>query len=248
MKNPNAIVSSDYGPLIVSLNDKVISRTIINSGYWAVADIELILKILEHLLEIKKKIVIFDVGANIGTHSLAFAKKLGDRVFVRAFEAQRIVYNMLCGNMAINGISNVVCHNLVVGERAGGFMEFAIPDYNADNNFGALELIPPKNSDMHDMKLSGKDLVETVTLSSFEDIVDFIKMDIEGMEDKAMAGAQELFERSRPICFIEIHKTDSNYIIEFLRARNYRIYILSMDLIAIPSEMTLHVNGANMLS
>lgn len=42
MKNPNTVISSDYGPIIINLNDNAIGRQISQYGYWATDDINLI--------------------------------------------------------------------------------------------------------------------------------------------------------------------------------------------------------------
>lgn len=70
-------------------------------------------------------------------------------------------------------------------------------------------------------------------------------MDIEGMEDKALLGAINTIEHHRPILFLEILKTDVNFVMTFLRERGYLGFQKSFDLIAIPIEYQLQVNGTN---
>lgn len=246
MKNPNTVISSDYGPIIINLNDNAIGRQISQYGYWATDDINIINTLVNVQLDKFGQIVFYDVGANIGTHSLAIAKTHPDTVAIRAFEAQRQVFNMLCGTMAINGLSNVHCHHNAISEKIGDFIDIPIPDYNSANNFGSLELIPPKNSDNQGIIHSGKmESVKTLSIDSFNEKVDFIKMDIEGMEDKALLGAINTIEHHRPILFLEILKTDVNFVMTFLRERGYLGFQKSFDLIAIPIEYQLQVNGTN---
>jgi len=42
-------------------------------------------------------------------------------------------------------------------------------------------------------------------------------MDIEGMEDQALRGAYRLFEKFLPIVFIEILRTDRDFVLDFLK-------------------------------
>lgn len=118
MKNPNTVISSDYGPIIINLNDNAIGRQISQYGYWATDDINIINTLVNVQLDKFGQIMFYDVGANIGTHSLAIAKTHPDTVAIRAFEAQRQVFNMLCGTMAINGLSNVHCHHNAISEKS----------------------------------------------------------------------------------------------------------------------------------
>ena len=57
MKIPNALINSDYGPIIVNSNDSVIGKQIAQQGYWAKDDIELIKQLIELLLSHKEKII-----------------------------------------------------------------------------------------------------------------------------------------------------------------------------------------------
>ena len=241
--NPNAIINSDHGPIIINIHDSVIGKHISQYGYWASDDIEIIKQMIDHLLKYKSTVSFYDVGANIGTHSIALSKIFQDRIKIRAFEAQRQIYNMMCGSLAINGINNVYCHNVAVSDNIGNTIEIALPDYNILNNFGGFELINPLRSDNQDMKKNHHEKIKTVTLDSYNEQVDFIKMDIEGMEDKALAGSLEVLQNSRPMCFIEILKTNVDYIIDTFSNANYCAYQKAADIILIPNEYSLQITG-----
>jgi FkbM family methyltransferase len=61
---------------------------------------------------------VLDIGANIGVHTLELSRgthALGGEV--HAFEAQRQVFYMLAGNVAINSHFNVHCHHAAMGSR-----------------------------------------------------------------------------------------------------------------------------------
>lgn len=193
MKNPNSLISSDYGPIIINVNDSVIGKHISMNGYWASDDIEIIKQLINFLLSKKESIVFYDVGANIGTHTLAIGKTFKDKVKIRAFEAQRQIFNMLCGTVSLNGLNNVFCHNLAVNDGTQKKIDIPLLDYNEPNNFGALELIPPIRSDNQSVSIINYEAVEAITLDEFNESVDFIKMDIEGMEDKAFIGSKKCF-------------------------------------------------------
>ena len=244
MKNPNVVISSDFGPIIINVNDQFIGKSISQNGYWAIEDIKFIIQLLEfQIKKLNRNITFYDVGANIGTHSLAIGKHFSNQIKIRAFEAQRIIYNMLCGTIAINGLTNIFCHQLAVSNNDILEIEISLPNYNVLNNFGGLELISPQNSDNQNMTKDGSEIVKVITLDSFNETVDFIKMDIEGMEDKAIEGAKETIDKHRPICFFEIAKTNSEAILVFFKSRKYSAYINSMDAIFVPDEYQLNIDG-----
>lgn len=245
MNNPNVLINSDYGSIIINLNDSVIGKHISNLGYWAKDDIELMKSLIDFLLTKKETITFYDVGANIGTHSLAIGKLYGDKVKIRAFEAQRQIFNMLCGTIALNGLNNVYCHNLAVSDESGIKIKIPLPNYNENNNFGGLELIQPKRSDNQEMVKNNFEEITTTTLDDFNEAVDFIKIDIEGMEDKAFIGAKHILKKHMPICFIEILKTDVEFIVNLFKGMDYIGFQKNADLIVIPFNYQIKINGLN---
>ncbi len=234
---PTVLTSSKFGPILVNPNDFVISRSIIEGGYWAIQDVNLLLEVAGKLLLSRNKITFYDVGANLGTHTLAVAKTFVDQVTVRSFEAQRALYYMLCGTVALNGLDNVYCENVVVDERSGEEVQLALPDYNKHNNLGSFEVRPPIRTDNEAMHRLGVDTVFTRSIDSYMERVDLMKIDIEGMEDRAIRGALETIKRYRPLCMVEIYKTDELFVSNVFRSMGYRGYKRAADLILFPNEI-----------
>lgn len=243
MKNPNVIVSSDYGPIIINRNDNGVGKQICEVGYFSIDDVELMRQLIAHILVTKGSATFYDIGANVGTHTLAMAKCFGDKLKIRAFEAQRLIYYMLCGSSAINGITNAYLYLNAVSDVAGIDIDVRTPDYGLEQNFGGLELVKPKRTDNQNMSFVGVEKVSTVTIDSFNEQVDFIKLDIEGMEDKALNGGAYTINKYRPMLFIETLKTDMDAVLFFLRENNYKAFERSMDMIAIPSEQNISISN-----
>jgi FkbM family methyltransferase len=181
------------------------------------------------LLANKETVVFYDVGANIGTHTVSLAKIFGNKIAVRSFEAQRQVYDVLCGNVAINGLDNVHVHHAAVSDISNNTMLIDLPDYTLPNNFGGLELIESQRSDNQYMTKTRSETVTTVTIDQFDETVDFLKMDIEGMEHIALQGARTTILTHRPICFVEMWKTDTNAVKQFFKELNYVAYAYKPD-------------------
>jgi len=56
-----------------------------------------------------------------------------------------------------------------------------------------------------------------------EQQVDFIKIDVEGMEFDVLDGAAATLARCRPILFVEVRKRDLERYYALVRSLNYRI-------------------------
>ncbi|HQG74003.1 MAG: FkbM family methyltransferase [Kiritimatiellia bacterium] len=129
-----------------------------------------------------------DVGANIGYYLLLLARLVGSEGKVIAVEPSRENLPELKRNIAENKLSNVELHEVAAGSERGtvGFM-----------------------SGINGRITTATATVDQVPLVPLDDIistrVDFLKMDVEGAEGRALAGAQELVRRWHPVIFVEIH-------------------------------------------
>ena len=63
--------------------------------------------------------------------------------------------------------------------------------------------------------------------------IDFIKIDIEGMEVEALRGADESIKRFHPILLVEKIKSNEEEILDILKLHRYKIYYLGINLLAI---------------
>jgi hypothetical protein len=114
----NRITKTRYGMMIYNKNDAYIGRSIEKYGEYS----ELETVIFDQFVQPGQLVV--EVGANIGAHTLFLSRKVGTEGLVLAFEPQRIVYQTLCGNLALNSITNVFCWNTAVGAENG---EIVVP-------------------------------------------------------------------------------------------------------------------------
>lgn len=239
----NKIVNSKFGPMIINANDTGIGRHVEQLGVWAEDDLSVMAELLRALLQKKNTLIFYDVGANIGTHSLALSKEFGDKIKIRAFEAQRLVFYQLCGNMSINGIENVHCYHLAVNDGQNKTLQIDLPSYSDSFNYGGLELGTAINSDNQFVAKPFSETVDCRALDDFDESVDFIKMDIEGMEIQALEGSKKIITESRPICFVEVLKSDILKIQDFFRSMDYLLYqYKDDDWIFLPKESDIKLN------
>ena len=73
--------------------------------------------------------------------------------------------------------------------------------------------------------------------------VDLIKLDVEGMELRALEGGRQTIARDKPVLFLETVKPDQDAIAAFLGQQGYHGYAVEKDLGAVPPERNITVKG-----
>lgn len=210
---------------------------------------------------IKPGQTVYDVGANIGAHTLAFARLVGSTGLVAAFEPQRVVFQMLCANVALNGLTRVWTLWAACGSGLG---QSKVPplDYRAVNNVGGLSLVgAPEGESVPTMPL------DEVAAPSCH----FIKIDVEGMEGEVIAGAEKTIAKWRPMLYVENDRVEkSAALIEQIMRLDYRLYwhlprlfnsrnyfgatenvfgnLVSANMLCIPREVGIQVTGKEISS
>ena len=145
--------------------------------------------------------VAIDLGANIGTASLVFARHVGPTGHVFSFEP--IMQDVCRRNIEANGATNVTVVPLAVSNQAGT-VEFALTDFCLDSmmSTSGASSQPGQSKTVRTIRLD--DWATEHRLQR----VDFIKVDIEGAEELAMRGAEQLVKRFRPKWSISSYHTD----------------------------------------
>jgi hypothetical protein len=76
-----------------------------------------------------------------------------------------------------------------------------------------------------------------VTIDSLSlERLDFMKIDVEGMEEDVLEGAKDAISKFKPIMIIEIIKSNKDNLLSFLEPMGYFIYPLGINLLAIHKE------------
>lgn len=242
-------INTTFGKIVININDQFIGKSFLNQKYWGLQDIEIISKIIEYKCKKKNKIVFYDVGANIGTHSIALSNIFKNKIVIRAFEAQSSIYEMFNQSIIINNLDNIELYHNAVSDKNNEIIKIDLPDYSKHNNFGGLELFKPfQNSDNVQMQKSGIfEDVKTIKLDIFNEEVDFIKIDVEGMENLVLKGSKNLIVNHRPFIFMELFKSKLEDVTEFFKDKDYNIYKKGMDAFVIPVESKVNFKGLQKL-
>ena len=171
---------------------------------------------------------VLDIGAYLGTHSVAFSQLVGDSGQVISFEPQEQIFNLLSKTIESNNITNVELHNKAVYDKNTKVM-FS----NTNNGKASISHIRPRLPD------PVKKEIQAITIDSLKlERCDFMKIDVEKCEWVVLEGAEDTIEKYRPILFVEIFKTASNLqkLRKFTQKHNYSYTSLGgADFVILPN-------------
>jgi FkbM family methyltransferase len=243
-------VATDQGTLIVNRFDQHIPQPNAGCGVgfqllertaYEPGEVNLLLT----LLDLRRKhygdgVIAVDCGANIGVHTVEWAKHMTGWGVVLAIEAQERIYYALAGNIAINNCFNARAIHAAVTNQPG-VLKMPSPNYFAPADFGHLEL--RKHGDMESI---GQEIdysetkmidVRALNLDSFNfNRLDLIKIDVVGMEIEALTGAVKCIDRHRPIVLVETAKTDKDKLRARLEISGYLVHAFATNFLAIHKD------------
>jgi len=251
MKQLYRVAQTRDGTMLYNPHDTYIGRSIERYGEFSYFESELFAQLCG------AGDTVMDVGANIGAHAVAFAHRVGPTGFVYAFEPQRLVFQVLCANMALNSLTNVECVPAVCGTTPG---EELLPDvrYDVPANFGGF-------GQTH---FGSGRRVRRVRLDDYADAgrITIVKIDVEGMEGLVIGGAGALIARHRPLLYVENDRLEkSAALIAQIMELGYRLYwhlpplfnpgnwrgepadiwgsIVSVNMLCVPKERKFEIDG-----
>ena len=197
------------GALIYNINDVFIGRALDKYGEISRGEVIFLSQLIH------PGMTVIEVGANIGVLTVPFARLVRPGGKVVAFEPQHIIYQMLCGNLALNAIDNVVAHNSAAGRTVGCITVPPI-DYAQPGNFGGVSV----------GACAEGETAPLVTINSLAlSRCDFMKIDVEGMELAVLEGASKTLQSFRPRLYVENDRIENSpALIEHLLALDYRLY------------------------
>jgi FkbM family methyltransferase len=205
----NELAQCRDGLMLFNRYDQFIGASLRKYGEWSASEMALLRQVLS------PGAVVVEGGANVGAHTIALSRLAGRTGQIHAFEPQRLVFQTLCANVALNSCVNVFAHYAALGAQPG---EIAVPWLPPDTptNFGGLSLR---------LEVGG----ERVPLRRIDDLAlpacHLIKLDVEGMELDALLGASETVHRYRPHLYVENDREElAAALIELLQSWNYDLY------------------------
>jgi len=182
--------------------------------------------------QVRPCFTMLDVGAHHGVFTLVVAHELrahGWNGQVHSFEPDPDNHQLLAHNVTCNGLdAYVVRHREALSNAAG---EDDLIGTEGENSGNTLASTGEYAVDPEGAKLTRRVKVATLDglLDELPRPVHLIKMDIQGAEPMALAGAAGLIERDRPIIAVEAAEgwPSSERTRAFLRERGYRLHGLT---------------------
>jgi FkbM family methyltransferase len=142
------------------------------------------------------KRVVLDIGANVGTHSLIFARHFQK---VLSFDPNSLLWPLFRRNMALNPATNVTLYEVGVSDHSEQVLLYNIPGSNmALATFSAVE--------QYDQPLQVQGSATAVVLDELlsDEPIDAVKIDVQGFEPQVLRGMRRLLQRHRPLVWVEI--------------------------------------------
>jgi FkbM family methyltransferase len=189
-------------------------------------------KMVVFAAQLRPDMVVYDVGANVGAYTVLAGRRCAA---VHAFEPDVRNLSRLRRNIDINGFTNCT----VVPAAAG-------------SHDGVANFAEGKDAFVGRLDPAGSIAVRCVSLDDYaaaHSAPDLIKMDIEGGEVEALAGAREIFRSKRPLLFLATHGAAAHQSCsEFLSECDYQLSFLAEDeILAFPATCREQTQGRTAL-
>jgi len=171
---------------------------------------------------------VVEVGANLGLHTVPLSKFVRHGKVV-CFEPQRIIFQILCANCALNNRTNIHAYNTAVGDSPGT-SDIPCSSYEKPWNYGAYSIKSGFDTEAEFNDDTWLEPVSIVRLDDHPDIVSLtslklLKIDAEGMEPAVLDGAADTIKRLRPVIFTENNnELTGDKLISRLRTLGYDCY------------------------
>ena|SRR5256885_4093090 len=139
--------------------------------------------------EIKEGDFVVDIGANIGYYTLIFAKLVGRKGRVYAFEPEPHSFKLLKKNVEENKHQNIILEQKALGNKDGK-VTMQLSNSNTEHRILYDEKSTSELIDVNSIRLD----------DYFRDLnskINFIKMDAEGSEGKIIEGMSTLLQQNK---------------------------------------------------
>jgi len=181
---------------------------------------------------LKKGMVCFDIGANIGYYTLLESKIVGAEGKVIAIEPSPINFKQLQKNIQNEKVTNVELYQMAGGNQ-NGTIKFLLDSHSNLSRIVLDEENPKTLDETVDVPIKKLDsFIDEFSIKK----LDFIRMDVEGYEFNILEGMQNSIKKFRPMIQIEVHTgilghKKTQKLLEWLLSTKYEvIYYITRQL------------------
>lgn len=228
-KSAYETVNGRYGVLTVFANDiGAATKSLLTYGEWAENEITFLRRF------VRSGGTVLDVGAYIGTHTLAFARLVEPEGRVIAIEAQPGSFEVLRKNVEANVAAKrgyiVQIENAVASSEVG---QVAIPtiDIRRENSFGSASLVSalddrPSTAGLDEDSVQDLACVRAITIDSLDlQRCELIKIDVEGLEHLVLRGALRTLGKCSPVVYCECNNLTAGLkSMALLESAGYKVF------------------------
>ena len=183
-------LQTDYAEVFgnkLFLNKKGLALSISHYGTYE----KLEAKIMEEKIKVGN--ITVDVGANIGLHTLNMARIVGNTGRVFAFEPDPSNFEILEKNVKINNYQNIILEQKAVGDKNG-----RTTLYQSDHP-GMHRIFPQTKQAKGQVQVELTSLDKYFIDSNLADKINFIKIDVEGLEFSVLKGMKNILKNNKKI-------------------------------------------------
>jgi FkbM family methyltransferase len=185
---------------------------------------------------------IVDVGAHVGRHAIPFAKQVGARGTVHAFEPIPTIRTQLCSKLVEQDCNNVIIYPFALSDRPGLSKFTYIPNLPEESGLKRRHIYNAEPKDVQEIEVKVECLDDVLPTSHIR----VIKMDVEGGELDVLRGSTRTLRSSRPIvlfecgaaCFLGYHD-EPGKIFDIFASNDYEIFSVIGTRMATAQEFEL---------
>jgi FkbM family methyltransferase len=193
--------------MVYNVHDEYVGRALDLYGEYSEAEVEMFRQV------VRPGSIVVEAGANLGAHTVFLAQHVGPNGRVLAYEPQRMIFQLLAANLALNNIPTVTCRQEALGREPGRLFVPPI-DYSKDANFAGI-------------RLGGYEFGDEVPVVTLDSVglarCEFLKVDVEGMERQVLEGARDLIARCKPVLYVENQDAPED-LARYIRSLEYTLY------------------------
>ena len=188
----NLLLPTRHGLFLCNPIDPFVGRSLDLYGEYCEEELEFLVRLLE------PDATVIEIAAGIGAHTVPLARHVGPAGIIHAFESRRLTFQLLCANVALNGLENVHTYERGVSQRfSNGTDTTTYPTMASAATIDAL--------DFGNCQL--------------------IRIDAPGNEENVLAGAEQTLTRSDPVVYLRnVSESQRPRIISWFRSRGFRMY------------------------
>lgn len=146
---------------------------------------------------LQKDMTVLDLGANVGFYSLLARSVVGQGGGVYSFEPFPENIALIKQSIFENRYENMTAVEAAVSDKSGESFLYLSPDACSEHSMLDLDFDYNENADRKKIKIQILSVDDY--FADFDDRIDFIKMDIEGSEFRALDGMRKTLDKNQQI-------------------------------------------------